>query len=118
MFSGAHNFTYINNMQLGALCMLLLSDNINHIFICRQLCTKSGSKKRTFPGQKLDQWLYKENAKNVGQAGNYVVHLLLNNVKKNLQIIEEGLHFQASKKGITIVSPVRSTFNALQNVGN
>lgn len=44
--------------------------------------------------------------------------LLLNNVKKNLQIIEEGLHFQASKKGITIVSPVRSTFNALQNVGN
>ena len=105
-------------MQLGALCMLLPSDNINHIFICRQLCTKSGSKKRTFPGQKLDQWLYKENAKNVGQAGNYVVHLLLNNVKKNLQIIEEGLHFQASKKGITIVSPVRSTFNALQNVGN
>ena len=44
--------------------------------------------------------------------------LLLNNVKKNLQIIEEGLHFQASKKGITIVSLVRSTFNALQNVGN
>ena len=44
--------------------------------------------------------------------------LLLNNVKKNLQIIEEGLHFQASKNGITIVSPVRSTFNALQNVGN
>lgn len=44
--------------------------------------------------------------------------LLLNNVKKNLQIIEEGLYFQASKKGITIVSLVRSTFNALQNVGN
>ena len=50
-----HNFTCIHNMQLGALCILLPNDNINHIFICRQLCTKSGSKKRTFPGQKLDQ---------------------------------------------------------------
>ena len=65
----------INNYRVGALCILLPNDNINHIFICRQLCTKSGSKKRTFPGQKLDQSLYKENAKNVGQAGNYVVHL-------------------------------------------
>ena len=74
-FLEPHNFTCIHNMQLGALCILLPNDNINHIFICRQLCTKSGSKKRTFPGQKLDQWLYKENAKNVGQAGNYVVHL-------------------------------------------
>lgn len=45
----------MDNMQLGALCILLPNDNINHIFICRQLCTKSGSKKRTFPGQKLDQ---------------------------------------------------------------
>ena len=40
----------IDNMQLGALCILLPNENINHIFICRQLCTKSGSKKRTFPG--------------------------------------------------------------------
>lgn len=45
----------MDNMQLGALCILLPNDNINHIFICRQLCTKSESKKRTFPGQKLDQ---------------------------------------------------------------